>query len=211
MADEQSKKNGIESNEEPSESTNDQTEASRTEKALSAEEQLQLKLAEAEKAAQLYKEQFLRKAAEFENFRRRSEADYINLIKNANEDLLASLLPVLDDFSRSLKSGKDTKDLDAFYKGVELIHNKFSKLLESQGLTPFESTGKPFDVAYHDALLQMPRSDVPPHTIVEEVERGYMLNDKVFRHAKVVVSTESHSQNEPDAVPKNTDADESGK
>jgi len=211
MADEQSKNNGIEPNEEPSESTNGQTESSQTEKALSAEEQLQLKLAEAEKAAQLYKDQFLRKAAEFENFRRRSEADYINLIKNANEDLLASLLPVLDDFSRSLKSGKDTKDFDAFLKGVELIYNKFSKLLEAQGLTPFESTGKPFDVAYHDALLQMPRNDVPPHTVVEEVERGYMLNDKVFRHAKVVVSTESDSQNESDAVPKNTDADESGK
>lgn len=205
MADERSKKNGIESNEEPSESTNDKTESSQTEKALSAEEQLQLKLAEAEKAAQSFKDQFLRKAAEFENYRRRSEADYINLIKNANEDLLASLLPVLDDLSRSLKSGKDTKDFDAFYKGVELIYNKFSKLLEAQGLTPFESTGKPFDVAYHDALLQIPRSDVPPHTVVEEVQRGYKFNDKVLRHSKVIVSAGEDSPKEPDTIPGNDD------
>ncbi len=61
---------------------------------------------------------------------------------------------------------------------------------DGQGLVPLYSVGKPFDVMYHDALLQMPRTDVPPHTVIEEVERGYMLNDKVFRHAKVVVSCE---------------------
>ena len=211
MADEQSKKNGIESNDQPSNATNEQPEPTEAAKALTAEEQLGRKLAEAERVAESYKDQFLRKAAELENYRRRSEADYINLIRNANEGLLASLLPVLDDFSRSLKSGKDTTDLDAFYKGVELIYNKFSKLLEAQGLTPFESTGKPFDVAYHDALLQTPRSDVPHHTVVEEVERGYRLNDKVIRHAKVIVSTEADAQNKPDAVPRNNEAGESGK
>jgi molecular chaperone GrpE len=71
---------------------------------------------------------------------------------------------------------------------VELIYNKMVKILEKQGLVPFESLGKPFDVEYHDALMQIPREDVPPSTVVEEVERGYMFNDKVLRHAKVVVS-----------------------
>ncbi len=205
MADEQSKKNGVESNDQPSDKTNEQSESAQAAQALTTEEQLRLKLAEAEKAAESYKDQFLRKAAELENYRRRSEADFINLIKNASEGLLASLLPVLDDFSRSLKSGKDTKDFDAFYKGVELIYNKFSKLLEAQGLTPFESAGKPFDVAYHDALLQIPRSDVPPHTVVEEVQRGYKLNDKVLRHSKVIVSTGEDSPKEPDTIPRNDD------
>ena len=209
MSEEQSKKNGIESNDKPTDGANEETESSQTGKGLTEEEHLQSKLAEAEKVAQTYKDQFLRKAAEFENFRRRSEADFINLIKNANEGLIASLLPILDDLSRSLKSGKDTKDFDAFYKGVELIFTKFSKLLEAQGLSPFESTGKPFDVAYHDALMQAPRNDVPPHTVIEEVERGYMLNDKVLRHAKVIVSTEGVSPKEPDSVPKNSSADES--
>ena len=177
-------------------------------KELTVEEQLRLKLAEAEKAAESFKDQLLRKAAEFENYKRRSEADYVSIIKSANEGLLSALIPILDDFARSLKSGKDMKDYDAFYRGVELIYNKFSKILEAQGLAPFESSGKPFDVEYHDALLQVPRGDVPPHTVIEEVERGYKLNDKVLRHAKVIVSAAEHAQQKPAAVPKNNEPDE---
>jgi molecular chaperone GrpE len=149
------------------------------------------KVEELQKVADSFKDQFLRKAAEFENYKRRTEADLGNLIKNANEGLIISLLPILNDFVRSLKAGAENKDYDAFYKGVELIHNKFSKILEMQGLAPFESVGKPFDVEYHDALLQMPKEGVPPHTVIEEVERGYKLNDKVLRHAKVIVSAAS--------------------
>jgi molecular chaperone GrpE len=133
-------------------------------------EQLRAQLAEVQKNADALKDQLLRKAADFES-------------------LLLALIPTLDDFLRSLKSGKDQKDYDAFYRGVELIYNKFSRTLENEGLVPFESVGKPFDVHYHDALLQIPREDVPPHTVVEEVERGFMLNDRVLRHAKVVVSS----------------------
>ena len=151
-------------------------------------EQLRKQLAEVQKSADALKDQLLRKAADFDNFRKRAEAEYGAVIKNANESLLRALIPSLDDFVRSLKSGKDQKDYDAFYRGVELVYNKFSRTLENEGLIPFESIGKPFDVHYHDALLQIPREDVPPHTVVEEVERGFMLNDRVLRHAKVVVS-----------------------
>jgi molecular chaperone GrpE len=197
--------------EQPSDKLQEPAAQPEPEKMLTGEEQLRLKLAEAERAAESFKDQFLRKAAEFENYKRRSEADYINYVKSANEGILASLLPILDDFARSLKSGKDMKDFEAFYKGVELIYNKFSRLLEAQGLAPFESSGKPFDVHYHDALLQIHRSDVPPHTVVEEVERGYKLNDKVLRHAKVIVSAPADAQQEPAAVPKGGEADESEK
>jgi len=152
-------------------------------------EQLRKKLAEIQKNADTLKDQMLRKAADFDNLRKRAEAEYAAVIRNANESLLLSLLPTLDDLLRSLKSGKDQKDYDAFYRGVELIYNKFSRTLENEGLVPFDSVGKQFDVHYHDALLQIPREDVPPHTVVEEVERGFMLNDKVLRHAKVVVSS----------------------
>lgn len=151
-------------------------------------EQLKQKVDELQKLADMYKDQFLRKAAEFENFKRRTETELANVIRNANEGLIASLLPILNDFVRSLKAGAESKDYDAFYKGVELIYTKLSKLLENQGLTSFDSVGKPFDVEYHDALLQVPRDDVPPHTVIEEIERGYKLNDKVLRHAKVIVS-----------------------
>ncbi len=135
------------------------------------------------------KDQLLRKAAEFENYRRRTESDFASVVRNANENLITALIPIINDFVRSLAQGKDQGVPDGFYRGVELIYSKLLRVLEKEGLTPFESLGKPFDVAYHDALLMVPRSDVPPHTVIEEVERGYMLRDKVLRHAKVIVST----------------------
>jgi molecular chaperone GrpE len=154
-----------------------------------AEEDLTRKLEEAQKAAEGYRDQFLRKAAEFENFKRRTDAEYLSLVRNANESLLSSLIPVVEDFARSFKAGKDQKEGEAFYRGVELIYQKFTKVLEQLGLVPFESLGKSFDVSYHDALLQLPRADVPPGTVIEEVERGYMYQDRVLRHAKVIVSS----------------------
>jgi molecular chaperone GrpE len=165
------------------------------------------KLAEALKAAEQMKDQLLRKAAEFENYKRRTEAEYANLIRSANENLLLALLPVLDDLSRSLKPGKETPDFDAFYRGIELIQNKLIRTLEGEGLVAFDSTGKPFDVEFHDALLMVPRTDVPPHTVVEEVERGYMLNDRVLRHAKVIVSTDSETAGMGGAEGTDEDAD----
>lgn len=147
-------------------------------------------LEEARRSAELLKDQLLRKAAEFENYKRRTEADLALIVRNAGERLLKSILPILDDIDRSLKAGRDQRDYDSFYKGVEMVAAKLAKTLQMEGLQPFESVGRPFDVAYHDALLQVPRDDVPPHTVVEEVERGYMLNDRVVRHAKVIVSTE---------------------
>jgi molecular chaperone GrpE len=157
---------------------------------LSAEiVQLRTTLAELQKSADQFKDQLLRKAAEFENYRRRSEAEFSAVIKNANESLLLSILPIVDDFSRSLKAGKNHDDFAALNRGVELIHNKLLRILESEGVKPFESVGKPFSVDFHDALLQIPRADVEPHTVIEEIERGYMYKDRVLRHAKVIVST----------------------
>ena len=152
--------------------------------------ELQQKLEEAQATAEMCRDQLLRKAAEFENYKRRVEIDQTNFIRTANESLIGLLLPVLDDLGRSLKLGKEDKSYDAFYKGVELIQTKFLRILEGQGLSAFDSVGKPFDVDLHDALLQVPREDVPPHTVVEEVERGYKLGDRILRHAKVVVSAE---------------------
>jgi len=149
---------------------------------------LAAQLEEARRLADQYKDQVLRRAAELENFKRRSETEFAAIIRNANENLLTALLPVLDDFDRSLKASADSTDRESLRRGIELIAQKLAKVLEREGLVPFESVGQPFDVAYHDALLQLPRSDVPPHTVIEEVERGYKLREKVLRHAKVVVS-----------------------
>ena len=135
------------------------------------------------------KDQLLRKAAEFENYKRRNELDWQNFQRLANERVLLSILPILDDLTRSLKGGNDDTTYDAFYHGVELIFTKLLQTLKAQGVEPIEALGKPFNVDEHDALLQVPRSDVPDHTVVEEVEKGYRLNDRVLRHAKVIVSS----------------------
>jgi molecular chaperone GrpE len=151
-------------------------------------DELKTRLEEAQKSADGFRDQLLRKAAEFENYKKRTDAEYGAIIRNATESLLSALIPVAEDFARSLKAGRENGERDAFARGVELIEAKFTKVLEQQGLVPFDSVGKPFDVNFHDALLQIPRADLPPGTVIEEVERGYMLYDRVLRHAKVVVS-----------------------
>ncbi len=156
------------------------------------------KVVELENSINQYRDQLLRKAAEFENYKKRVENDSSNIIRFANEDLIEKLLPVLDDFERSFDALKDiSSERESFIKGVEMIYNKFKRVLDLQGVKPLDVVGKPFDPELHDALLQMPSADHPPHTVMQEVEKGYMLNDRVIRHAKVIVSTEPQSSDEP--------------
>lgn len=136
-----------------------------------------------------YKDRLLRKVAEFENYKKRLEADFKNAVKYANEKLLLEILQVVDDLERSLSSEKEKMDFESFYQGIRMIYAKLMKILEMHGVKAFESVGKPFDVYYHEALLRIPRDDVAPNTVIDEVERGYMYYDKVLRHAKVIVST----------------------
>lgn len=147
------------------------------------------KLAEAEKQVEYYKDLLLRKVAEFDNFKKRVENDAGAALKYGKVDIIQSLLPIIDDLERSLRLGKDRRESEAFTKGIELIYQKLMKFLTMQGVKEIESLGKEFDVHYHDALLQVPRSDVPPHIVIEVVEKGYSLDDRVLRHSKVVVST----------------------
>ncbi|MCI0705957.1 MAG: nucleotide exchange factor GrpE [Ignavibacteriae bacterium] len=159
------------------------------------------KLAEAEQQVQQYKDLLLRKAAEFENYKKRVESESAVIVKFANEQLLLEILPIVDDLERSLKLSKEKKDFESFYKGIDLIYQKTVKLLADQGVAPMETVGKEFSVDFHDALMQVPKSDVPPHTILEEVEKGYTLNNKVLRHAKVIVSTAPMAEAEPSPNP----------
>ena len=149
---------------------------------------------ELQKQVDQYKDLLLRKVAEFDNYKRRVENETANIVKFATESLIEDLLPVLDDFERSLKHGKDAKESEALLKGIELIYQKLVKVLEGRGVKAFETVGKEFNVDFHDALLQIPRNDLPPHTVIEEVEKGYMLNERVIRHAKVVVSSASQEE-----------------
>jgi len=154
-----------------------------------------LQLEEFQKQVDQYKDLLLRKAAEFDNYKRRIENETSNIFKYATESFIDDLLPVVDDFERSLKHSKENTDYEALVKGIDLIYQKLIKILESRGVKTFETVGKEFNVDFHDALMQMPRKDVPPHTVIEEVEKGYMLNDKVIRHAKVIVSSEPAEDN----------------
>jgi molecular chaperone GrpE len=148
-----------------------------------------LQMEELQKQVDQYKDLLLRKAAEFDNYKRRIESETSNIFKYATESLVEDLLPVLDDLERSLKHRKESKDNDALVKGIELIYQKLVKVLEGRGVKTFDTVGKEFSVDYHDALMQIPRTDIPHYTILEEIEKGYTLNDKVIRHAKVIVSS----------------------
>lgn len=141
------------------------------------------------------KDSLLRLAAEFENYKKRTENEISNYIKYASENLVKELLPVLDDLKRSVESIEkgETKDFETLKTGMISITNKFVGILESQGLKEIDVLGKEFNVDTCDALLQVPNPDVPPHTVVEVVERGYYLKDKIIRHSKVLVSSDSEN------------------
>jgi molecular chaperone GrpE len=142
------------------------------------------------------KDKLLRKAAEFENYKRRTENDQINLITFAAESFIQKLLPVIDDFERSLEHVDEAEDINAIKQGLKLIYDKLMKVLDEQGVKKIEAVGNPFDVDYHEALMQRPDDSVEPHTVIDEIEKGYTYKDKVIRHAKVVVSEETSTEPE---------------
>ncbi len=158
------------------------------EQALNSGEE-QNRIAELEKQAALYKDQYLRTAAEFENYKRRTDAERSEFFAYAGEKVLGEMLPVLDDFDRTMESFDKSHDKDALKKGIDLVYAKFRSVLEKQGLKPMHSDGTKFDVNLHEAILQQPDESKEPETVLNTVEKGYYLKDKVLRHAKVVVSS----------------------
>jgi len=141
------------------------------------------------------RDQLLRKIAEFENYKRRTENESANFIKYAGEAVITRLLPVYDDLSRSLDHA-DSKNSESLRKGIELVYEKFSRILKEIGVERIDAKGKEFDVDYHEALMQREAQGVPPHTVIEEIEPGYVYKDKVIRHSKVIVSQESSGSSE---------------
>ena len=154
-------------------------------------EKAEAKIAELETQVKEWNDKFLRKAAEFENYKRRSENDQFNLINYAAESFIIKLLPVVDDFERSMEHIDDIESTKSVKDGIKLVYEKLLKLLSEQGVKKMQTKGEPFNVDYHDALMQKKDDSVPPHTVLEEIESGYMYRDKVIRHAKVIVSEES--------------------
>ncbi|HEV7350232.1 nucleotide exchange factor GrpE [Telluribacter sp.] len=134
------------------------------------------------------KDKYIRLYADFENFRRRTAKEKLDLIANANADLMRSILPVVDDFERAKQSFDTTTEVEPLKEGVDLIYTKFFKLLENKGLKPMEAKGQAFDAELHESVTQFPApTEDLKGKVVDEIEKGYYLNDKVLRYAKVVV------------------------
>ena len=156
---------------------------------LTVEEQLANMLAEAQQMVNEERDKYLRLADEFDNYRKRTLKEKAELIKNGGEKTLTAILPVLDDFERALKNMEATEATQAMKEGVELIFTKFNKVLAQEGLQKIETEDKNFDVDYHEAIALIPApSEELKGKILDCVQTGYMLNDKVIRHAKVAVA-----------------------
>ena len=148
------------------------------------------KIADLEAAVEHEKKEYLFLMADFENFRRRTLKEKADLIKNGAESAMRELLPVVDDLERAIDAINKGGDLDSLKEGVNLIYNKFVKYLESQHVTAIDSTGKDFDTDVHEAVTMFPAPDpTMKGKVIDTTIKGYMINDKVLRHAKVVVGS----------------------
>lgn len=134
------------------------------------------------------KDKFIRLYSEFENYKRRTAKEKLEFSATANKDIMTALLPVIDDMERAAKSIETSTDIQAIKEGLNLVFNKLSKTLESKGLKPIEAQGLEFDSDLHEAITQIPApTDELKGKIVDVVEKGYSLNDKIIRFAKVVI------------------------
>ena len=145
------------------------------------EEKLKMELAEA-------KDKYVRLVAEFDNFRKRNAKERVELIQTAGKDVIQSLLDVLDDSERAQKQLETTTDIAQIKEGITLVFNKLHQVLQHRGLKAMESKNQPFDADLHEAITEIPApSEDMVGKVIDEVQKGYYLNDKLIRHAKVVV------------------------
>ena len=155
---------------------------------LTHEEQLEKELEDAQAVIEEQKDKYLRLSAEFDNYRKRTMKEKAELILNGGEKSISSILPVIDDFERAIKTMETAKDVKAVKEGVELIYNKFMAVLGQNGVKVIETKDQPLDTDYHEAIAVIPApSEEQKGKILDCVQTGYTLNDKVIRHAKVVV------------------------
>ena len=155
---------------------------------LTHEEQLEKELEDAQAVIEEQKDKYLRLSAEFDNYRKRTMKEKAELILNGGEKSISSILPVIVDFERAIKTMETAKDVKAVQEGVELIYNKFMATLAQNGVKVIETKDQPLDTDYHEAIAVIPApSEEQKGKILDCVQTGYTLNDKVIRHAKVVV------------------------
>ena len=173
---------------ETQESAAESAENVETAEELTPEQALQKELEETKAALEKSQKEYLFLLAEFDNFRKRTVREKSDLIKNGAEKAMENLLPVIDDFERALQAISTATDVEGVKEGVDLIYNKFVKYLESNGVKAIESTGEDFNTEFHEAVTLFPAQDESQKgKVIDTVQKGYMINDKVLRHSKVVV------------------------
>lgn len=156
---------------------------------LTAEEKLAKELEAAQQTIEEQKDKYLRLSAEFDNYRKRTMKEKAELIKNGGEKAISAVLPILDDLERALQNMQKSENVQAMYEGIDLIYQKFLKELAQEGLQKMEPVGEVFDTDFHEAIALVPSPDeAQKGKVLDCVQTGYKLNDKVIRHAKVVVA-----------------------
>ena len=169
-------------------STNEENCEQQETQELTAEEQLQKELTEANEKIITLEDKYLRQVAEFDNYRKRTIKEKAELIKNGGERAIESILPVLDDFERAIANMSKNEGAAEIMTGVELIYNKFIGILKQNGLQKIETEGADFNTDFHEAIAMIPApTEELKGKVLDCVQTGYTLNDKVIRHAKVAV------------------------
>ena len=169
--------------------TEDQSNAQETQEELTPEQQLSKDLETAQAMIEEQKDKYLRLSAEFDNYRKRTMKEKAELIKNGGEKAIAAVLPILDDLERALANMQQADDVKAMYEGIDLIYQKFLKNLNQEGLEKMNPVGEAFDTDFHEAVALIPaQEEEQKGKVLDCVQTGYKLNDKVIRHAKVVVA-----------------------
>jgi len=164
-------------------------EASETNPELERIEELEEQLTQLQTENSDLKNQYLRKQADFENFRKRMQREKQDAVKYANTNLLQDLITIIDDFERAIRSSEESRDFESFHSGIKMIEHQFISMLDRKyGLKRMESEGREFDPQMHEAINMEESSDVETQTVMEDYQKGYFLNDRVLRHAKVKVA-----------------------
>lgn len=153
------------------------------------EDTLETKVASLEEQLAKEKKEYLFLMAEFDNFRKRTIKEKAEIIKNASQQAMKGLLPIVDDFERGIEATKNTDDAGSVKEGMELIYNKLVKFMADNGVQAMDTNGQPFDADLHEAIARVPAQEgAQKGTIIDTVTKGYTINGKVLRHAKVVVA-----------------------
>ncbi len=160
-----------------------------------SKEELRKRLKEKEEELESLQDRYMRLAAEFDNYKKRLEREKEEFLRFANESLIKELLPVIDNLERALSHSEDS-DVESLVKGIEMTLKDFLRCLNRYGVSPIECIDKPFDPNLHQAIVQKEALDKEPNTVVEEMQKGYLMNDRLLRPSMVAVSVRPKEKEE---------------